>query len=200
MAYCDYLFKRSNGIFYFRHVVKLQGQKRREIRVSLNTRSYIYAKRIAAYISANLKYLLSDGEIFRMNADDLLKELKLQIFDGVDFYNEEDVSRVNKSFSKIEDKVNWVKEHVPDEMEGCSVKEVLALYEKYISVFSQVKKDANAQKCSMSEEDVRAKAHSYYGIENSSSSTAVTPVEKSSNLTIIRLSEMYCSEMLSGGN
>ncbi len=200
MAYCDYLFKRSNGIFYFRHVVKLDGQKSREIRVSLKTRSYIDAKPVAAYFAANLKYFLSDGKLLKMNADDLLKELKTLFLNGIDLNNHEHVLRINKAYTNIETKVNWVKEHVPDEFECRSIQEILAVYNKFSSVFNRVKKDADVQNQHISGDEIQAIADSFYGINPQVTSASVSVKVPISELKFLELAQKYSDEMLSGGN
>ena len=143
MAYCDYLFRRSNGIFYFRYIFKFQRDKPREIRISMETRSYGLAKQLAASCFVKLNRLLQDASRFDMNPDKLLKSLKVELKKVVDPENNEHQERFESVYSDIERKVLWVRQHISEKFEGKSVKEVLDIYREYAPVFNQVKSEIN---------------------------------------------------------
>jgi hypothetical protein len=63
-------------------------------------------------------------------------------------------SRIDRAFSDISAQVEWVKKHVPDEFEGCSLNEIISLYRKYEPLFGKIKKEADEQQRLKIEEEI----------------------------------------------
>lgn len=230
MAYRDYLFQRSNGIFYFRYVLRDHGSnQRREIRLSLHTNKYSLAKRLAGRYHSKLQYLLTGAnlrdktlneipgdfgaithnlDIAGMNPLEAIREIKkafLIAFSPQSGHaTNADAERIEQKFAAFETEIEWVRTHLPDDFENLNMTTAMEAFGRNEPIFRSVKNKEDKRKQDAQEliakNAIIKKAEAYYGIETDNPPLPVTHEQPSPSRTITEMTQQYCSEQTAGGN
>ena len=199
MAYGNHFFRRKNDIFYFRKVFKF-GKLKREIRISLHTRS-----RKEAFILAYQLHLKSQSLIYSsvgkvMDADSLLSRIKQDLLKTVQEHSQEDLLRFNRVFSQYEEKVQWVKEFVSDEFQGKTVSDVIKIYDEFHPLFEKARKEKEQNLRKTRADEILTRARQHYQITEPATSTESIQLQINPSPLFSAIVEEYTKEMSSGGN
>lgn len=177
MAYCDYLYRR-NGVFYFRYDLK---EDCGEIRFSLKTRKKIQAKRLSAMVLTSL--ILNKGVYEEMSKENLLKVLTTLSRKELEAHENKDA--ISKIYSVEKEKIEWVNQHLPEEKtQNLGLSEIVALYDEYFPIYSEAKR-----------KKIKSEAEHFYNIPREKNKKI-----EDEGLKISEISDLYCREMLAGGN
>lgn len=198
MAYGDHIFLRNNGIFYFRQVFQL-GKHKKEIRISLNTRSREKAYDLAFKLHLKAQLRIRDSVEKIMDADELLSQLKQDLQKTVESHSKSDQDRFYRTFSEYEKKVDWVKEYVSNDFQGKSISDVINIYDEFHPLFEQVRIEKEGQIKASREAEILAKAKKFYDMADKQAISSELPQATQSPRLSQVISE-YEEEMTTAGN
>ena len=199
MAYGDYLFRRQNGIFYFRYVLNIHSN-RREIRISLKTRKLLLAKQRSASLQTKLKFMAINMGSIEMDADKRLAEFKIKLLQSINADKPGHLETFESHFKQFEIKVQWVKDNAYDKFSGATINDIIEIYEQFAPVFKKVEHEANKQQRKVCEDEIRHRAMKAYGIFPESPCNAVPDSNIALTINFSKLIENYCQEINAGRN